>query len=254
MQTINTIAKDNYLIVQLSRGKVNAINQLMVDELNTVIQDIENDEKIGGAILTGTPHFFSAGLDVKEIFEYNEDEIRHFFNSFFALHKNLVRFTKPMVCAISGHSPAGGTVLAIATDYRLMAQGEKYVIGLNEMAVNIQITQALINAYSFWIGNAKANEYLLDGKLLHTQEALSCGLINKVVEGDELMTAAEAQLTKYLGADAEIFANTKRKLRRAWLAELKTDDSNELEETLNIWWKPSVRSKIKLFVESLHKK
>lgn len=254
MQTINTLSKDNYQIIQLNRGKVNAINQLMVNELNSVIREVQNNDAVGGIILTGIPHFFSAGLDVKEIFEYDEEQIRLFFSSFFELHENLVRFTKPFVCAINGHSPAGGTVLAIAADYRIMAEGEKYVIGLNEMAVNIQITQALINAYSFWIGNAKAHEYLLDGKLLHTQEALTSGLINKIVDGDDLMIAAEKQLKKYLAADPEIFSNTKRKLRSQWLSELAKSDRNELEEALNIWWKPSVRSKMKTFVESLNKR
>lgn len=253
MQTIQITTKENYQIIQLKRGKVNAINQQMVSELQTAVAEAQADEAVGGLIITGTPNFLSAGLDVKEIYGYNEDEIRIFFKSFFDLHIQLVRFTKPLVFAINGYSPAGGTVLAIAADYRIMVRGEKFVIGLNEMAVNIQIPQTIADAYSFWLGSGKANEYLLEGKLLHNEEALNSGLVNKLVEADELMDAAENQLKKYLSADQEIFRNTKRKIRGAWLASLYTNQKEEMEQTVSLWWKPSVRAKMKAFVESLSK-
>ena len=255
MQTIQVTTKENYRILQLNRGKVNAINQVMIDELRQAIAAAEQDEGVGGMILTGIPRFFSAGLDVKEIYDYNREEIRAFFTSFFALHRDLVKFTKPLICAINGYSPAGGTVLAIAADYRIMVDGEQYVIGLNEMAVNIQISQTLVNAYAFWLGASKANAFLLNGKLLHTQEALSSGLVNELVVNEEdLMVRGEAQMQRYLAADPEIFANTKRKIRNYWLAELEAGGEEELEEALRIWWKPSVRDRMQAFVASLSKK
>ncbi|MEL6945218.1 MAG: enoyl-CoA hydratase/isomerase family protein, partial [Bacteroidota bacterium] len=161
MQTINLIKKEHYAILQIQRGKVNAINQLLVDEFRATVQEVQNSKTIRGLILTGTPHFFSAGLDVIELYDYNKSDIRNFFISFGKLHIELAKFTKPLVCAINGHAPAGGTVIAIAADYRIMADGEQYTIGLNEMAVNIPLSQMLIYAYSFWLGQSKANDFLL---------------------------------------------------------------------------------------------
>lgn len=94
MQTLTTTDRGNYIIIQLNRPKVNAINQVMINELLSVIETVENNDTYKGMILTGLPNFFSAGLDVKEIFPYNEDEIREFFRSFFQLHINLVKFKK----------------------------------------------------------------------------------------------------------------------------------------------------------------
>lgn len=251
MQTITSTAKDGYLILQMNRPKVNAINQQMINELLTAIREAEKDEGVGGMILTGMPHIFSAGLDVKEIFGYNEADIRTFFHSFGDLHKALVQFTKPLICAINGHSPAGGTVLAVAADYRIMAEGEKFLIGLNEMAVNIQITQTLVYAYGFWLGTSTANEFLLDGKLMAPEEAQSCGLVNQVVPQEEVVAKAEQQMRKYLAADPDIFANTKRKIRKEWLAQVAAGEEAELEEILRLWWKPSVRARMEALVNSL---
>ncbi|HAA16491.1 MAG TPA: enoyl-CoA hydratase/isomerase family protein, partial [Cytophagales bacterium] len=197
------------------------------------------------------PHIFSAGLDVKEIFAYDEAGIRNFFQTFGLLHKELVQFTKPQICAINGHSPAGGTVLAVAADYRIMAEGEKFLIGLNEMAVNIQITQTLVYAYGFWLGTSTANEFLLDGKLMDPDEAQACGLVNQVVPQGDVLATAERQMKKYLAAHPDIFANTKRKIRKDWLAQREEGEDQELEEIIRLWWMPSVRERMGALVASL---
>ena len=254
MQTIELKRKDNYAILQLRRGKANVINQLMVDEIRAAVQEVQKDDSIQGLIITGTDHFFSAGLDVIELYGYDKVAIRNFFIAFGQLHEELTRFPKALICAISGHAPAGGTVIAITADYRIMAEGEKYSMGLNEMAVNIQISQSLVDAYAFWIGHSKANEFLLDGRLLKPQEALACGLVNEVVEAENLMARAEEKMQQYLMADPEIFQNTKAKLRKYWLAEMGANSQADLEEAMKIWWKPSIRERMKLFVEMLTSK
>ncbi|NNJ88979.1 MAG: enoyl-CoA hydratase/isomerase family protein, partial [Eudoraea sp.] len=71
MNTLQLINKEGYTIVQMNRGKVNAINFEMVQELRQVFGDIEKDDKVKGVILTGQPHYFSAGLDLIELVQYN---------------------------------------------------------------------------------------------------------------------------------------------------------------------------------------
>ncbi|MEL6917998.1 MAG: enoyl-CoA hydratase/isomerase family protein [Bacteroidota bacterium] len=254
MKTIQLEKKDNYTVVQLNRGKVNAINHEMVKELHSTFYDLQHDDTVKGVILSGIPHFFSAGLDVIELYGYNEEQIEAFFTDFGTLHIQLASFPKPLVCAITGYAPAGGCVLAITADYRVMAQGDKYTIGLNEVAVNIQISNNLINAYAFWIGRSKAHQYILDGKLLNAKEALECGLINEMVPVDEVLPIAEKKMKRFLQADEIIFRNTKKKLRSSWLDALETDGSKDLREAIELWWSPRIRQKMKVFVDSLQKK
>ncbi len=254
LNTIQLIQKDQYTIVQLNRGKVNAINHEMVKELQEVFKTLVTDEATKGVILTGIPHFFSAGLDVVELYGYDKDQMTSFFTDFGGLHLQLATFAKPLICALTGYSPAGGCVLAIAADYRIMAEGEKYTIGLNEVAVNIQISNNLIKAYAFWLGTSKANAYVLEGKLLHVDEALAGGLINKVVPLEEVIPAAEKQMQHYLSADEVIFRNTKRKLRASWIDTVEIDAAQDLKEAINLWWEPRIRTKMKAFIDHLQKK
>lgn len=254
MNTIKVTRKDNYAIIQLNRGKVNAINHEMVKELRTSIGEIANDDNTGGLILTGIPNFFTAGLDVIELYSYDKEQITNFFEDFAGLFIDLVTFEKPLISAITGYSPAGGCVMAVACDYRVMAKGEKFTIGLNEVAVNIQISKNLIDAYSFWIGSGLAHKYILDGKLLKVEEALEVGLIDKAVDLDEVLLTAEKQMKKYLSFHQGIFKTTKKKLRQDWLNGLELDPKKDLKEAADMWWQPEIRARLKAFVDSLQKK
>lgn len=254
MNTLTIIKKEGYSIIQMNRGKVNAINYDMVQELRQVFRDIENDNAVKGAILTGQPHYFSAGLDLIELFQYDKKEIQDFFHVFGALFIELMRITKPVISAITGHSPAGGCVLAVATDNRIMADGEQYIIGLNEVAVNIQISQNLIETYAYWIGYGLASRYVMEGKLLNGKEALSAGLVDELVPLEHVLPKAEAKMQHYLQADQEILVNTKSKLRKNLLSKLDLNAKNSLKEAANLWWKPEIRAKMEAYVKSFSNK
>ncbi len=249
---MNTLAiehKENYTVVTLNRGKVNAINHEMVVELSRAFKEIEEGDS-KGAILSGKPHYFSAGLDLIELIQYNEEEINSFFKAFGALYKQLVHFPKPFISAITGHSPAGGCVLAVTSDYRIMAQGENYRIGLNEVAVNVQISQGLVDAYTFWIGSGLANRYLLEGRLLSGKEAEAAGLIDVLVPLEDVLTTAEKKLKQYLQADTEIWLATKQKIRSHWLSKTEKEEENSFTDAARLWWKPEIRKKMEAYVAS----
>lgn len=250
MKTLKRIDKTGYTVLQLNRGKVNAINYEMVMELREAFRDIENDPGVRGVILTGQPHYFSAGLDLIELIRYDQKQISDFFEAFGALYLQLVRFPKPFISAITGHAPAGGCVLAVTSDNRFMAEGEKYVIGLNEVAVNIQISQNLTEAYAFWMGDGLASRYILEGKLLSGAEALSAGLVDELLPLEYVLERAEAKMQKYLKADPEIWVSTKKKVRKHWLDLLDTDATHSLKEAATLWWKPEIRQKMEAYVIS----
>lgn len=254
MNTLETTYKEEYAIVQMNRGKVNAINREMVQELRQVFQDIEKNSEVKGVILTGQPHYFSAGLDLIELIQYNEKQIDEFFQDFGTLFLELVQFSKPFISAITGHAPAGGCVLAVTSDNRYMAEGEPYLIGLNEVAVNIQISQNLTEAYAYWMGSGLANRYILEGKLLTGPEAVSVGLVDALAPLNEVLDYAENKIQLYMKADPEIWCNTKKKLRKHWLNRLDLDAKNSLKEAATLWWKPEIRAKMEAYVKSFSNK
>ena len=254
MKTLVLTKKESYTIVQMNRGKVNAINHEMVNELSEVFNILENDPEVKGVILTGKPHYFSAGLDLIELYQYDEKQIQEFFTAFGGLYLQLVQFKKPFISAITGHSPAGGCVLAVTSDNRFMAEGDTYVIGLNEVAVNIQISQNLTEIYAFWMGDGLAHRYIMEGKLLNGKEALAAGLVDELVPLDTVLERSEKQMKHYLKANQEILINTKKKLRKHLWDKLDLNAENSLKEATILWWKPEIRSKMKAYVESFTNK
>jgi len=249
MEFLKFDKKEDYVILQLNRPKVNAINLQMSEEMRKAFRELDADDSVKGVILTGFPGVFSAGLDLIELYEYDEATMKEFFVSFGMLHVEMVKFSKPLICAITGHSPAGGTVLAITADYRIMAEGEKFSLGLNEVAVNMQITSNLIYSYGIWLGQSKAYKHIMAGKLLNNEEALRDGLVDEVVPIEEILPRAEKKMQQYLQATPDILKNTKAHLRREWIHVLENNPKSEedLQLIQDVWWSPDVRMRMQMF-------
>jgi len=253
MNTIATAIKDRLAIITLNRGKSNSLNREMVTELLDMLQNIENDDNIGGVIICGRENFFSAGLDLIELYHYDEQEARSFWHLFLNFTAKITAFKKPLVAAINGHSPAGGCVIALACDARVMAEG-RYIIGLNEVPVGIIVPDSIFKLYSFWLGNANAYRNLLEGKLFSPEEALSVGLVDDVVKPESILTAAERKARKYMAFEANTWQQSKLNLRRDLIASTSADQSADLEVMLKQWWSPATRAILKSLVDSLQKK
>jgi 3,2-trans-enoyl-CoA isomerase len=253
MNTIKVSIKDRLAIITLNRGKSNALNREMVTELNELLGNIENDHAIGGAMICGQENFFSAGLDLIELYNYNEEEALSFWKLFFSFTANLTAFKKPLVAAINGHSPAGGCVIALACDARVMAEG-KYIIGLNEVPVGIIVPNSIFELYAFWIGKANASRSLLEGKLFNPEEALQIGLIDELAKPESILTAAERKARKYMAFEANTWQQSKRNIRQELIRSQAADQSEALDVMLAQWWSPATRSILKTIIDNLQKR
>lgn len=252
MNTITVTIKDRLAIITLNRGKSNPLNREMVTELSDMFHNIENDENIGGVVVTGREDFFSAGLDLIELYHYNEEEAKSFWHLFLGFTAKITAFKKPLVAAINGHSPAGGCVIALACDARVMAEG-KYIIGLNEVPVGIIVPDSIFKLYSFWLGQANAYRYLLEGKLFSPEEALSVGLVDEVVKPGGILTAAERKARKYMAFEVNTWQQSKLNLRKNLITVTSADQSKDLEVMLKQWWSPSTRAILKTLIDGLQK-
>jgi 3,2-trans-enoyl-CoA isomerase len=253
MNTIKVNVKNKIAIITLDRSRSNPINAEMVHELREIIQNIDKDENTLGLIITGKEGFFSAGVDLIELYNYTETELRDFWTNFLDFVSLFASLKKPVIAAINGHAPAGGCVLALCCDYRIMADG-KYIIGLNELPVGLIVPNSIFQLYAFWLGNAKAYRFLLEGKLLNPTEALSNGLIDEVVRAESILTAAERQMQKFIQFNQTTWQQSKLNLRQEVLEKLNADESQMLETILKQWWSPSSRSILQTIIGNLQNK
>lgn len=253
MNTIATTIKDKLAIITLNRGKSNSLNREMVTELHDMLENIENDDNIGGVIITGRENFFSAGLDLIELYHYNEEEAKSFWHLFLKFTAKITAFKKPLVAAINGHSPAGGCVIALACDARVMAHGQ-YIIGLNEVPVGIIVPHSIFKLYAFWLGHASAYRNILAGKLFSPDEALAVGLVDELVKQESILTAAERKVRKYMAFEANTWQQSKLNVRRDLTAIMNADQTSDLDIMLKQWWSQPTRAILKSLIDGLQKK
>jgi 3,2-trans-enoyl-CoA isomerase len=253
MSTFQITVQDRLAIVALDRGRSNPVNHQMVKELTECIKTLENDAAVSGLIITGKEGFFSSGIDLIEAYDYNEEQSKEFWFDFLKMQNTLASFSKPAVAAISGHSPAGGCVLAICCDYRVMAEG-KFVIGLNEIPVGIIVPGSVFNLYAFWLGQHKAYQYLMEGKLLNVSEALEAGLIDEICPPESLMGHAEKKIRTYMQMNPVTWSQSKLNLRKDLMEKLNGDQTATLNKMIEQWWSPATRKGLQMMIENLKAK
>ena len=116
--------------LRLCRPRANAIDPRMVEALLIALDELESNEAVRGVVLCGSPGMFSGGLDVVSLYDLDRNGMATFWSRFNELMLRILDSRLIIMSAIAGHSPAGGCVLAIMTDYRVMAEGNRFLLGL----------------------------------------------------------------------------------------------------------------------------
>ncbi len=250
---LNTQISENICYIQLDRGKSNAMHLEMIEEISATFKSLKDDPAIFAVILQGKEGFFTSGLDLITLFQYDEAQMRTFWDKFINLIEELASFPKPFITAVTGHSPAGGCVLALCSDYRVMAAGE-YIIGLNEVPVGIIVPSSIFELYSFWIGSGNAARFLLEGKLLNPQEALNIGLVDEIVNFDRIQNTATRKAKQYLQFEPNAWKASKINIRKNIIKQIQETKGPAIEQVLERWWAPSTRAILKAIIDNLTKK
>jgi 3,2-trans-enoyl-CoA isomerase len=253
MSTFQITTSNRLATLVLDRGRSNPINHEMVKELVACIKQLNEDDTVGGLMITGKAGFFSSGIDLIEAYNYDEEQIKQFWIDFLALPGALCSFKKPLVAAISGHSPAGGCVIALCCDYRVMAEGE-FIIGLNEIPVGIIVPDGIYRLYSTCIGEKKAYQYILEGKLLNPTEAHSSGLVDEICTTENLLYVAEKKARTLMQFNPVTWSTSKLNIRAELTKKLKQDQSETLNIMLKQWWAPETRKGLQMMIEKLKSK
>ena len=250
MGFIKTKIEEHVLHIILDRGKSNAMDINLVEELITEFSNAEDNPSIEGVILTGKESFFSSGLDLIELYNYDEQQMKNFWQRFMFLAQKLSGFPKPFVTAITGHSPAGGCVLALCADYRIMAEGE-FIIGLNEVPVGLVVPESIFDLYSFWLGEAVAYRSLLEGKLFNPSEALQVGLVDEVVPFNKIQQTAIRKLKSFSQFNRSAWGSSKTNFKKKLVAKLNHEQDQVIDQVLKQWWNPQTRAIMKTIIDNL---
>ena len=202
--------KDPVATITLSRPEVrNAISKVMVEELHATLAVLEAREDVHALVLTGAGgKAFASGADIAELRDRRAADARASVNG--TLFARLERFPRPTVAAIRGFALGGGLELALACDFRVAGSSSR--LGQPEVTLGIQAAAGGTRRLPALVGLAHARRLLFTGAVIDAQEALRIGLIDAVVDDEQVLVAALDLLAPILAAAPEAVRLTKAAL------------------------------------------
>ena len=230
--------------VALERGKVNALNEDVLDELADCLLRLARDPGVRSIVLTGSGKFFSFGFDIPGFLGHTREAFLAYLRKFAMLYRNLFAYPKPIVAALNGHAVAGGCMLALACDARLMAAG-KGKIALNEIAFGSSLFAGSVEMLRYCVGDRNAERIASSGTMFAPEEALALGLVDRVVPEAELLRAARELARDFGAKDPAAFRSVKALLRGPALDEMARREEASLREFVDIWYSDATREQLR---------
>jgi enoyl-CoA hydratase len=250
MGQIELTRNDNGIAtVTLARDKVNAVDEEMVDELRVCLDGLKDDDAVRAVIFTGRGKFFSFGFDIPRFLSYAKPDFIRYLTKFTHLYTELFVFPRPVVAALNGHTIAGGCMLALACDARLMSRG-RGKISLNEITFGASVFAGSVEMLKHCAGPRNAETILLSGAMFDAEEARALGLVDRVTGEEELMAVATARAEELADRDRAAFSSIKGLLRGPVAQEMRRREEASILEFTEIWysestWKQIERIKIR---------
>jgi len=235
MAHVNVRVEEGLAAVVLCRGKVNALDEATIDELKDRFRELEADAAVRAVVFSGEGKFFSFGFDIPGFLGYSKPEFSRFLTKFTDLYTYLFTYPKPVVAALNGHAVAGGLMLALACDRRLMAAG-KGKVALNELGFGSSVLAGSVEMLRFAVGNRAAEEVLCSGAMYLPEEALRLGLVDEVCPEEELPGKSRAVARELGGKSQPALRSIKGLLRGPVAEEMRCRESASIKEFADIWY------------------
>lgn len=178
---------DRVMVITLMRpDALNALCKKLIVQLNSALDQAENDTRIGAIVLTGTGKAFAAGADISEMKNFTFAEVAE--KDFIQPWERLSRCQKPVIAAVNGYALGGGCELAMMCDIIYASDVAKF--GQPEVTIGTMPGAGGTQRLTALIGKTKAMELCLTGRMISAQEAETIGLVTRVIPANDLMKEA----------------------------------------------------------------
>lgn len=243
--------------LRMSRPPVNALDPALCRALMGAL-DAAQAEGVAAVVVSGLPGIFSAGLDVPHLVSLGEDRhaLHAAWGAFFGVARALAGSRVPVVAAITGHAPAGGCVLSLCCDYRVMARAADaaapFAIGMNETRVGLAVPDGVQHLLRRVVGRHRAERLLVAGALVPADDALHIGLVDELADPGDVVARALAWLEPLLRLPRAPMLQT-RALARADLADALEPQRLQLGHFIEGWYAPDTQAALQGLLASIGK-
>ncbi|XP_037825593.1 enoyl-CoA delta isomerase 1, mitochondrial-like [Lucilia sericata] len=245
--------KTGIAIVKLHRKPVNALNLQLLQELKKTIKNVE-EQKCQGLILTSNINgIFSSGLDLKELYKPQLERLEQVYAAL--RDAALTLYSSPLTTAvlINGHSPAGGCVLGICCDYRVMLSN--FSIGLNETQVGVAPPSFVEALFCNIVSRRTAELALIQGKMFSTTEAFDVGLVDAIADSkEEGLHKCEKFITSLRDVNQHARILTKLQFRKSVLEVFERERVAKKSEFVSRVMEADFQQQLDKYLESLKNK
>ena len=238
--------------LRLNRPPVNAINPELVAALHDAVTRAP-EEGARALVLSGSPGRYSGGLDVPLLVDFDRPAMERLWEDFYRLLLALAASPIPIAAAITGHSPAGGAVLATYCDYRIMAAGD-FRIGYNEVAVGIPMPIAILRCVARQVGPRQAERLCGGGLLVSPDEALRIGLVDELVPADRVVERAIEWAEGIINLPPNAMSQTRKEARADLVRLMEEGLASEKELLVGNWFSEETQGMLRAIVERMKKK
>lgn len=236
---LQTLDEGPIRTLRLARPPVNALNPELCRALIAALAAAHADD-VHGLVLAGGAGIFTGGLDVPYLMSLGEDRdaLLDAWHAFFGAARSLAESRIPVAAALTGHSPAGGCVLALCCDYRVMARStdlaRPFAIGLNEVQVGLVAPEGIQRLMRRAVGPHRAERLLVAGEMVSAERALETGLVDELADLPEVEARAKAWLQTLLRLPRQPMQQT-RAIARAAVVESLAPELIQLGRFVDAW-------------------
>jgi enoyl-CoA hydratase/carnithine racemase len=242
-------------VVRLDRPPANAVDHAVGVELGEAVHElgrrverpVGSDGAVGAVVVWGGPRLFAAGADIKEMAAFGPEEIRPVISAFGDALDEIEALPVVTIAAITGFALGGGLELALACDLRYAAEDAK--VGQPEIRIGVIPgaggTQRLVHL----AGPAVARDLIFTGRQVGAAEALSLGLVDRVLPAEDLVEGALEDARAYAAGPREALRRAKAAIRTALDTPLPAGLRRERESFVELFGTPDQREGMRAFLE-----
>lgn len=242
-------AVDGLLTIRLGREHGNALNGGLLRSLAAAMRAADSDPGVRGVLLASSGKIFCPGLDLQELTRLDREAMRGVMMAMSEALLSMLRLSRPLVAALHGHALAGGCVIALPADWRVLKRDA--LIGLNELKVGVPLPYGVTRLVQAEVPPSHVTDVALVGRNFQNEAALTAGLAHEIHAGDDVEAQALSRLADLASRDGTAFAATKKYLRAALVADIEAGDARAAGEFLDCWFSAPTRQRVEAIVAGL---
>ncbi|KAF4092536.1 hypothetical protein AMELA_G00022070 [Ameiurus melas] len=239
-------------VMKFQNPPVNSMNLEFLTEFSIGLEKLELDKSCRGVILTSAqPKIFSAGLDILDMYGKTPEHYEEFWRAVQDMWLKLYGYSKITIAAINGSSPAGGCLVSMASDYRIMADNPRYRIGLNETQLGIVAPFWFKDTMVNTVGHRTTELSLQFGLMYSPSDALKIGLVDQLVPEENILSTATETMTKWLDIPDHAREISKSMLRKPTVDRLLASRDADIKNFVSFIAKDSIQKSLGLYLTML---